>query len=100
MYGHEGFAKIPPRRSKEGGQDVYPHSPTSLAGPMRLLKTFLLFEIFTLCGWTQSLSANQDIFANPGSKKVTALYIKSKIVIDGNLDEPEWTQAQPAKDFI
>lgn len=67
---------------------------------MRLLKTFLLFEIFTWCGWTQSLFANQDIFANPGSKKVTALYIKSKIVIDGNLDEPEWTQAQPAKDFI
>ncbi|MEE8349558.1 MAG: DUF5916 domain-containing protein [Acidobacteriota bacterium] len=49
---------------------------------------------------TQVFSAPQDIFANPGSRKVTALRIEGKIVIDGRFDEEEWSLAQPAADFI
>lgn len=33
-------------------------------------------------------------------KSVQALYITTPINIDGILDEPEWAQAQPAKDFV
>ncbi len=44
------------------------------------------------CCWT--LGANVD------DKRITAVYIEEKIVVDGNLDEPEWSLAQPATDFI
>jgi hypothetical protein len=38
--------------------------------------------------------------AQDPEKKVTAVHIQGSIVIDGNLDEPEWSLAQPATDFI
>ena len=38
--------------------------------------------------------------AQDTEKKVTAVHIQSPIVIDGNLDEPEWSLAQPATGFI
>ncbi len=38
--------------------------------------------------------------AQDPEKKVTAVRIQSSIVIDGNLDEPEWSLAQPATGFI
>jgi hypothetical protein len=33
-------------------------------------------------------------------KTITALYVEGSIVIDGNLDEREWSLAQPGGDFI
>jgi hypothetical protein len=33
-------------------------------------------------------------------KIITALYVEAPIVIDGNLDEPQWSLAQPGGDFI
>ena len=38
--------------------------------------------------------------AQDPEKKVTAVHIQSPILIDGNLDEPEWSLAQPATDFV
>ena len=67
---------------------------------MNLIKTPLLLAAVILICWTNAFSAGQDIFANPGSRKVTALHIEGKIVIDGRFDEPEWSRAQPAADFI
>ena len=64
------------------------------------MKIPLLVAAAILFGSTHAFSANQDIFANPGSRKVTALRIEGKITIDGKLDEPEWSLAQPAADFI
>ena len=67
---------------------------------MNLIKVGLLLAAVILIGSTEVFSAGQDIFANPGSRKVTALYIEGKIVIDGRFDEPEWSVAIPAADFI
>ncbi len=47
-----------------------------------------------MCSWTEVL------FAQLTDKKITAVQIEGEIVIDGNLDELEWSQAQPATDFI
>ena len=58
-----------------------------------------LAAVILICS-THAFSTNQDIFANPGSRKVVALRIEGKISIDGNLDEAEWSRAQPAADFI
>ena len=38
-------------------------------------------------------TANQD-------RKMTAVFIDGEITLDGKLDEPEWSLAEPAKDFI
>ena len=47
-----------------------------------------------LCCWTQvSLAQDPD-------RKVTATFIESPIVIDGNLDEAAWSLAEPTSDFI
>ncbi|MCZ6769625.1 MAG: DUF5916 domain-containing protein [Acidobacteria bacterium] len=57
-------------------------------------KRHLLLGIALLgCWWTQ------EIFGAEEEKALTALYVSSKIVIDGNLDEAEWRLAQPATDF-
>ena len=40
-----------------------------------------------------SLLANDDLV-------ITARYIETPIVIDGNLDEPAWTLVEPATDFV
>ncbi len=55
--------------------------------------------VILICS-THAFSASQDIFSNPGSRKITALHIEGDIVIDGRFDEPEWSLAQPAADFI
>ena len=58
-------------------------------------KVHLLLGIALLgCWWTQ------DIFGADEEKTLTALYITSPIVVDGTLDEAEWSLAQPATDFI
>ncbi len=44
------------------------------------------------CCWTWGAAADD--------KKVTAVYIEGQIVVDGNLDEPEWNLAQVATHFI
>lgn len=38
--------------------------------------------------------------AQPAKKKIDALRVDHSITIDGNLDEPEWANAQEASDFI
>ncbi len=57
--------------------------------------TKYLFSGITLlgCCWTQHL------LGAPEEKTLTAVYVKSGIVVDGNLDEAEWSLAQPATDF-
>ncbi len=53
-----------------------------------------LLAVVLLAGcWTQS------IVGAPEEKTLTAVYIQSPIVIDGILDETEWSLAQPAVDF-
>ena len=59
-----------------------------------VLHTFVFLGVFTLCSWTEFL------FAQITDKRVTAVHIEGEIVLDGNLDEPEWSQAKPATDFI
>jgi len=61
---------------------------------MQWIKTSLISGIFMLCSWTPGFCAD------PPDKKVTAVYIEGGIVVDGNLDEPQWDLAQPATDFI
>jgi hypothetical protein len=38
--------------------------------------------------------------AQTSDKRVSAAHIESGIVVDGNLDEPEWELVEPARDFI
>ena len=63
---------------------------------MRTVKT-LAFSALLLVG-----ACLEFIVASPANNdlKVTAVYIEGEIVLDGNLDEPEWSLAQPATDFI
>jgi hypothetical protein len=67
---------------------------------LNLIQTpWLVAAVILICS-THAFPASQDIFSNPGSRKVTALHIEGTIVIDGKFDEPEWSLAQPAADFI
>ena len=53
--------------------------------------------------WTMALALfclSSASLAQDPEKKVTAVHINSPIVIDGILDEPEWSLAQPATGFI
>jgi len=59
---------------------------------IKWLKTSVLLGISLWCHSTQV------ICEDPPEKKVTAVYIEGGIVLDGNLDEPEWNLAQPATD--
>ena len=63
---------------------------------MRTVKT-LAFSALLLVG-----TCLEFIFASPANddKRMTAIFIEGEIVVDGNLDEPEWNLAQPATDFI
>ncbi len=61
---------------------------------IKWLKTSALLGVSLWCHSTQG------ICEDPPEKKVTAVYIEGGIVLDGNLDEPEWNLAQPATDFI
>ena len=63
---------------------------------MRTVKT-LAFSGLLLVG-----ACLEFILASPANndKRITAVYIEGEIVVDGNLDEPEWSLAQPATDFI
>ncbi len=45
-------------------------------------------------------SGSLRILAAQDDKIITALYVEGPIMIDGNLDEPQWTQAQPGGDFV
>lgn len=50
---------------------------------------------------TTELLAQIDFTAMRAEKKVTAVRVEEeRIVIDGLLDEPEWEQAEPARDFV
>ena len=46
-----------------------------------------------------SCCCTQGILGAAEEENLTAVYISSPIVIDGNLDETEWGLAQPARDF-
>ena len=46
-----------------------------------------------------SCCCTQGILGAAGEKNLTAVYISSPMVIDGNLDETEWSLARPARDF-
>ena len=59
-------------------------------------RAFLFWGIALALGCLSTTSLAQDT----EKKKVTAVHIQAPIVIDGNLDEPEWSLAQPATDFI
>ncbi len=61
---------------------------------MQWIKTSLISGILMLCSWTTGLCAD------PPDKRVTALYTENEIVVDGILDENDWSLAQPATDFI
>ena len=63
---------------------------------MRTVET-LVFSALLLVG-----ACLEFILASPANndKRITAVYIEGQIVLDGNLDEPEWSLAQPATDFI
>ena len=63
---------------------------------MRLLKRLVFFGIFLLCSWAQGIRANPA----DDDRRMTAIYAEGEIVVDGNLDEPEWRLAQPATDFV
>ena len=56
---------------------------------------YLGILLFALTGLGEALpqSAAQD-------RRVTAVQIESPITIDGELDEPEWSRAEPASDFL
>ena len=56
---------------------------------------FLLWVIALTLSCLSTASLAQD-----PEKKITAVHIQSPILIDGNLDEPEWSLAQPATDFV
>ncbi|MDA2924918.1 carbohydrate binding family 9 domain-containing protein [Acidobacteria bacterium AH-259-L09] len=58
--------------------------------------------LFVLASYdTANLYAQIDFLNIHKEKKVTAAFVEEEaIVIDGELDEPEWNLAEPAKDFI
>ncbi len=60
--------------------------------PTQILKLVRLTLI--LCSSAQTLLASDE------DRTVTAGYVESKIVIDGILDEREWSLVEPATDFI
>jgi len=60
-----------------------------------------LLPLLTLClttGLAKAAVAPQD--TRQARKTVTALRVVSTITVDGELDEQEWTLAEPATDFI
>ncbi len=61
---------------------------------MQILQKSTLLGVSLLC------SSIPGICADETEKQMTAVYIEGGIVLDGNLDEPEWSLAQPATDFI
>ncbi len=58
----------------------------------QILKLVRLTLIFCSCA--------QTLFASDEDRTITALYGESKIIIDGILDEREWSLVDPATDFI
>ena len=63
---------------------------------------FFRVALFVLASYGIPYLCAQIDFVDPDSKKkVTAVYVQEEsITIDGNLDEPEWNLAEPARDFI
>ena len=55
----------------------------------------LLLGVILVCCCLSMFSLGQE-----RDKRVTAVYIESPLVIDGDLDEAEWSLAEPATDFI
>ena len=49
----------------------------------------LLELVLLTCCWTQVA------LGSPEEKTLTALYVQSPMVVDGNLDEAEWSLAHP-----
>ena len=68
---------------------------TAATVPVRLNPTSLLWGVILVC-----CCLTQTSLAQQREKKITAVYIDSPIVIDGILDEAEWSLAEPATDFI
>ena len=63
--------------------------------PVHLTPASLLWGVILVCGFLSPASLGQE-----REKGVTAVYIESPIVIDGDLKEAAWGLAEPATDFI
>ncbi len=62
-----------------------------LRGSISLRHVQVVFLAFL---WVSPVSAQAS------DKRISAAHIESTIVVDGNLDEPEWQLVEPAGDFI
>jgi len=62
-----------------------------LRGSISLRHVQVVFLAFL---WVSPVSAQAS------DKRISAAHIESTIVVDGNLDEPEWQLVEPAVDFI
>jgi len=68
---------------------------------VRITGNTTLTQILKLVRLTLILcSSAQTLLASDEDRTVTAGYVESKIVIDGILDEREWSLVEPATDFI
>ena len=56
-------------------------------------RRIIVITLLVCCGSLSFLAAQDD-------KTITALYVETPILIDGNLDEAVWSLAQPGGDFI
>ena len=59
-----------------------------------------ILSLILLYGITAQLEATPTPQSTVPARKVIAIRVESPIVIDGELDEPEWSLAEPANDFL
>ena len=88
--------KVLEKISQEGMGEVYRADDARRGrylAPENQKRACVLFGLLILgCCWALGAAADD--------KKVTAVYIEGEMVVDGNLDEPEWDLAQVAAHFI
>jgi hypothetical protein len=66
-----------------------------------MMRRLLLFGVILWGGWaTFALGFQRDLDDGDQEKTATIQRIESELLIDGELDEPEWDLAQPFSDFI
>jgi hypothetical protein len=63
-------------------------------------RSLKILSLILLYGITAQLEAAPTPQNTVPARKVTAVRVESPIVIDGELDEPEWSLAEPAHDFL
>jgi len=67
-------------------------APTKSSALTQILKLVRLTLILCIC--------SQTLLASDEDRTLTAVRVESQIVIDGILDEREWSLVEPATDFI